>query len=71
MKSVYESNEKFLVLKANDIHKNLPLKNRTPLVCNAMRQCMKANDEVVHETPSGYLSTLEIKYYLKGGVFDD
>lgn len=67
--SAYENNETFLVLKANDIHKYLKLKNRMPLVCNAMKQCMKSGDEVVHETPSGYSSTLEIKYHFKEGVF--
>jgi hypothetical protein len=71
MKSAYENHEEFLVLKANDIHNSLKLKNRMPLVCNAMRQCMKAKDEVIHKTPSGYSSTLEIKYFLKGGVLDD
>ncbi|NLB81534.1 MAG: hypothetical protein GX800_08005, partial [Clostridiaceae bacterium] len=47
----------FVILKANDIHRNLNLKNRMPMVCNAMKQCMGANDEVLHETPSGYSST--------------
>lgn len=66
-----ESNEAFLILKANDIHRTLNLKNRMPLVCNAMKQCMNSGDEILHETPSGYSSTLEIKYYLKGSDLCD
>ena len=67
--SSYDAGETFLFLKANDIHRNLKLKNRMPLVCNAMKQSMNDGDEVIHETPGGYSSTLEIKYYLKDGEF--
>lgn len=56
--------KEFLVLKANDIHKNLKMKNRIPMVTNAMRQCMEEGDEILHDTPSGKSSTLEIKYYI-------
>ena len=54
-----------LCLKASDIHRALKLKHSYPMVCNAMRQKMGAGDEVVFETPSGYSSTLEIRYGLK------
>lgn len=67
--SSYDEGETFLLLKANNIHRNLKLKNKMPLVCNAMRQCMNAGDKVIHETPSGYSSTLEIKYFLNAGEF--
>ena len=53
-----------ITIRASDIHRELKLVSRFPMVCNAMRQCMKANDEVLFETPSGYSSSLEIKYYL-------
>ena len=56
--------EESITIRASDIHRELKLKSRFPMVCNAMRQCMKANDEVLFETPSGYSSSLEIKYYL-------
>ncbi len=56
--------EKFLVLKAGHIHKLKNLKNSMPIVCNAMRQCMREGDVVIFQTPSGYSSTLQIKYYL-------
>lgn len=61
-----ESGEPVLILKAGDIHRALHMKNRIPMVTNAMRQCMSEGDEVLHDTPSGKSSTLEIKYYLTG-----
>ncbi len=57
--------EKYLVLKAGHIHRAKNLKNLMPIVCNAMRQCMGERDVVVFQTPSGYSSTLEIKYDLE------
>lgn len=53
-----------IVLVASDIHKSLNLKNRMPIICNAMKQCMGDYDEIAHETPSGYSSTFSVKYYL-------
>lgn len=61
-----ENGEEILVLKANDIHKGLKLKSRLPMVCNAMRQCMSPDDLILHETASGYSSTLKIGYKLSG-----
>ncbi len=61
-----ENGETYLQIKANEIHRALHLKSRFPMVCNAMRKCMQVGDEVIHETPSGYSSTLEIKYALGG-----
>ena len=59
-----ESGKSILVLCSGDIHKDLNLKNAMPQVCNAMRQCMENNDVVLHTTPSGYSSTIEIQYNL-------
>lgn len=56
--------KEFVVLKSGDIHRIMGLKNRMPLVCNAMRKCMGNSDVVLYETPSGMSSTLEIKYFL-------
>lgn len=56
--------EEYIVLRASDLHRINRLRNGMPIVCNAMRQCMRENDEVLHQTPSGYSSSLEIKYYL-------
>lgn len=51
-----------IVLLAGDIHRELKLKSAMPMVCNAMRQCMNAEDTVLYETASGYSSTLKIEY---------
>lgn len=56
--------KKCIVLVARDIHKNLNLKSRFPMVCNAMRQCMGCEDEILFQPPKGNSSTLEIKYIL-------
>lgn len=55
----------FIELISNDVHNALKLKNRMPIVCNAMKQCMRENDMVIHQTASGYSSTLTIKYFLE------
>lgn len=57
--------ESSITLVANHIHKELNLKSRMPLVCNAMKRCMFPGDEILFETASGYSSRLEIKYYLE------
>jgi hypothetical protein len=54
--------KKFIILKSGDIHKALGLKSAMPQVCNAMRQSMKEGDVVLHTTPSGNSSTIEIQY---------
>ena len=53
-----------LILRASEVHRVNRLRNAMPMVCNAMRQCMEDKDVVLHETPSGYSSSLEIKYML-------
>ena len=59
-----EQGQRSLVLRSGDIHKDLNLKNTMPSVCNAMRQCMELGDVVLHTTPSGNSSTIEIQYNL-------
>ena len=58
------SGKSTIVLRSGDIHKDLNLKNALPQVCNAMRQSMNAGDTVIHTTPSGNSSTIEIQYYV-------
>ncbi len=53
-----------IILIARDIHRELKLKSRFPMVCNAMRQCMKENDDILFQPAKGNSSTLEIKYKL-------
>ncbi|MDE6758118.1 MAG: hypothetical protein K2J89_02425 [Clostridia bacterium] len=57
--------DKFIELISNDIHNALELKSRMPMVCNAMKQAMNENDIIVHQTASGYSSTLTIRYFLE------
>lgn len=56
------SGKSSVVLKSGDIHRDLKLKSALPQVCNAMRQSMKDGDIVIHTTPSGNSSTIEIEY---------
>ncbi len=63
-KEARKKGEKFIVLRASNLHRINKLRNGMPMVCNAMRQCMGEYDIVLHETPSGYSSSLEIKYFL-------
>lgn len=65
LKTMAKNNgERFIVLRSGDIHKDLNLKNAMPQVCNAMWQCMNEGDVVLHTTPSGQSSTIEIQYNL-------
>ena len=61
-KAAKDAGKSFIVLKSGDIHKELNLKSRMPQVCNAMRQSMNEGDIVLHTTPSGNSSTIEIQY---------
>jgi hypothetical protein len=55
---------KEVVLKSGDIHRDLELSNMMPSVCNAMYSIMESKDVVLHKTPSGFRSTITIKYIL-------
>ena len=61
-KAAKDAGKSFIVLKSGDIHKELNLKSIMPQVCNAMRQSMNEGDIVLHTTPSGNSSTIEIQY---------
>ena len=61
-KDAKDEGKTFIILKSGDIHKELKLKSAMPQVCNAMRQSMNEDDIVLHTTPSGNSSTIEIKY---------
>lgn len=63
-KAAKATGKDFIVLRSGDIHKELNLKSSLPQVCNAMRQSMAEGDVVIHTTPSGNSSTIEIKYYV-------
>ena len=53
-----------IVLISGDIHRKLELKSRMPSVCRAMYRCMGDNDAILHQTPSGFSSTIKIEYIL-------
>lgn len=53
-----------IVLVCNDIQKDLHVKNRPRSICVAMYDCLCEGDEVLSSPPSGYSTTLKIKYYL-------
>ena len=57
-----DEGKQFIILKSGDIHKELNLKSAMPQVCNAMRQSLNEGDVVLHTTPSGNSSTIEIQY---------
>ena len=59
-----ENGKNTIVLRSGDIHKELNLQKSLPMVCNAMKQCMEPIDIVLHTTPSGQSSTIEIQYYV-------
>jgi len=55
---------KTTTLVSGDIHKDMGWSNRMTIVCQAMYSIMQSNDVVLHTTPSGKSSTIEIEYYL-------
>lgn len=63
-KETKDNGKTSIVLIARDIHRELNLKSRFPMVCNAMRQCMRENDVIIFQPPKGNSSTLEIEYKL-------
>lgn len=52
------------ILTSGEIHRDMGLKNKMPSVCMAMYQLMGEKDEILHTTPSGKSSTIQIRYYL-------
>ncbi|MBM6885567.1 hypothetical protein [Pseudoflavonifractor phocaeensis] len=61
-----EQGETSCTLTSGAIHKAMGLKNKMPSVCSAMYQVMEPGDVVVHTTPSGKSSTIQICYRLAG-----
>ena len=63
-KNAKANGKAILTLTARDIHGDLNLKSRYPMVCNAMRDCMGNNDIILFQPPKGNSSTLQIEYKL-------
>jgi len=55
---------KTVILVSGDIHKDMGWTSRMTIVCQAMYSLMQSNDVVLHTTPSGKSSTIEIEYHL-------
>lgn len=64
-----ENGESSCTLISGEIHKAMDLQNKMPSVCSAMYQAMSPGDVVVHTTPSGKSSTIQICYQLAGRSF--
>ena len=54
----------YVILRTGDVEKAVGLSQRIVSVCHAMYDCMKTNDEVLSAPPSGYSTTVTIKYCL-------
>ncbi|MBE6567576.1 MAG: hypothetical protein E7657_02830 [Ruminococcaceae bacterium] len=54
-----------VTLLCNDIQKELHVKNRPYSICRAMYDCMGIRDEVLSAPPSGFSTTVKIKYYIE------
>ena len=57
-----EENKDDIIIVSGEIHKELPLKNSMPMVCNAMYAIMREDDQILETSPSGFSSTLKIRY---------
>lgn len=60
-----KAGQKELVLNCNDIQKIFNISNRTPLVCSAMYKVMEKGDVVLSAPPSGFSTTVTVKYLIK------
>ena len=63
-KQAFESGEKELICICNDIQKHFGVSNRARSVCDAMYKSMSKGDVVLFAPPSGYSTTVKIKYLL-------
>jgi hypothetical protein len=62
---VAEDGKKSLVLQSGDIHRQLKLADRMPMVCNAMQKTMAEGDKIINTSASGYTSALQVEYKIK------
>ena len=60
-----EANNDALILRCNDIQKDLGVKNRPASICQAMYDCMLPEDEVLEAPQSGKSTTVTVLYHLK------
>lgn len=60
-----KAGQKELVVNCNDLQKIFCISNRTPLVCKAMYDVMEKGDVVLSAPPSGFSTTVTVKYLIK------
>ena len=56
--------ERWLVVRAGDLHEDTGAQNRMPMSCGAMVAAMKPGDVVVESPPSGQGANLTVFYWL-------
>ena len=59
----FEKGDDYVDIMSGDIHKELNFNSRMPTVCSAMYKLKTLKDEILRTTPSGYSSTIKIRYY--------
>ena len=62
-----EDGEEHIDVVSYDLQKAVGLKNRIPLICNAMRKVMREYEfEILADTPSQNSSTFKVRFFMKG-----
>ena len=67
IKKAEDTNQDYIDVVSYDLQKAVGLKNRIPLICNAMRKVMREYEyEILADTPSHNSSTFKIRFFTKG-----
>lgn len=67
IKKAKEDGKEHLDVVSYDLQKAVGLKNRIPLICNAMRKVMREYEfEILADTPSQNSSTFKVRFFTKG-----
>jgi hypothetical protein len=62
-----ENGEDYIDIVSYELQKAVGLKNRIPLICNAMRKVMRDYEyEILADTPSQNSSTFKVRFFTKG-----
>ena len=62
-----EDDKEYIDVISYDLQKAVGLKNRIPLICNAMRKVMRQYAyEILADTPSQNSSTFKVRFFTKG-----
>ena len=67
IKKAKEDGKEHIDVVSYDLQKAVGLKNRIPLICNAMRKVMREYEfEILADTPSQNSSTFKVRFFTKG-----